>query len=90
MLKYLGDSSKDVFMVCYINPSFSEIADSSHKTLKYHIPCTMANEKIRRLSEGTYCLEIVKKFGEELKNKELIIFLDKQEDNKEIEYIEGK
>ena len=60
-LRYLGDSSKDVFMVCYINPSFSEIADSSHSTLKYHIPCTMANEKIRRLSEGTYCLEIVKK-----------------------------
>ena len=60
-LRFLGDSSKDVFMVCYINPSFSEIADSSHSTLKYHIPCTMANEKIRRLSEGTYCLEIVKK-----------------------------
>lgn len=28
-LKYLGDSTKDEFMVCYINPSLTEYADSS-------------------------------------------------------------
>ena len=57
--------------------------------------CVKNCENIKKIFFGknkvnSDCLEIVKKFGEELKNKELIIFLDKQEDNKEIEYIEGK
>ena len=60
LLKYLGDSSKDVFMVCVISPSYSQIADSSHSTLKYHIPCSLARQQIRMLNGGTYCIQIVK------------------------------
>ena len=60
LLKYLGDSSRDVFMVCVISPSYSQIADPSHSTLKYHIPCSLAREQIRKLNEGTYCIQIVK------------------------------
>ena len=61
LLKYLGDSSRDVYMVCVISPGYSQIADPSRSTLKYHIPCSLAKEQIRKLSEGTYCIQIVKK-----------------------------
>jgi hypothetical protein len=54
---YLGDSSKNIFMRCYIGPNY--ITSTNSGTYNYHIPCTLKD--ISKLYEGTYCVEIVKK-----------------------------
>ena len=56
-MKYLGDSSKDIFMNCYIGPNY--ITSNTGGIFHYHIPCALSNAGL--LKKGTYCIEIVKK-----------------------------
>ena len=56
-MKYLGDSSKDFFMRCYIGPNYQTALSGG--LLQYFIPCTLNDVSV--LNEGTYCVEIVKK-----------------------------
>ena len=56
LLKYLGDSSKDIFVSCLISPNNRELITQS--TFHYYIPCTL--EFPNHLPEGTYCVELVK------------------------------
>ena len=58
-MKLLGDSNKDIFLNCYISLNYAELYN--YNLLEYHIPCTLTNNDIQNLKEGTYCLEIVKK-----------------------------
>ena len=52
-LKYLGDSSKNVYLNCVISPNYITTIGSLYQ---YYIPCTF--EKINEVNEGTYCVEI--------------------------------
>ena len=56
-MKYLGDSSKDVMMSCYIGYTEDYRNFISSTLLHFYIPCTL--EKFNVLNEGTYCIEIV-------------------------------
>lgn len=53
-MKYLGDSTKDVFVHCYLSLQYVETVGNLYH---YHIPCTLG--KPSSLIEGTYCIEIV-------------------------------
>ena len=57
-LKYLGDSTKGVFVNCYIS-SPNEIVEVINNKYHYHIPCRFI--KTKDLYEGNYCVEIVAK-----------------------------
>ena len=56
-MRYLGDSSKDFFMRCYIGPNYQ--TSLSGGLLNYMIPCTVNDVSV--FKEGTFCVEIVKK-----------------------------
>ena len=58
-MRYLGDSSKDVMMKCYIGTSEDYRNYITSNTLHFYIPCTLENFSV--LKEGTYCIEIVSK-----------------------------
>ena len=58
VMKYLGDSSKDIKMKCIISPGYRKELSSSSMLFHYTVPCTFAN--IALVNEGTYCIEIVK------------------------------
>ena len=57
-MKFLGDSSKDIFMKCYIGADEEYRTNISPTLLHFYIPCTVEKDSI--LNEGTYCIEIVK------------------------------
>ena len=54
-MKFLGDSNKDVFLNCYIDPDYRTYVSGS--MYHYHIPCSLYN--LSQLNEGTYCIQIV-------------------------------
>ena len=58
-MKYLGDSSKDIFMKCFVAPNY--VVETISNRYHYHIPCTLTSQNIGKLADGTYCIEIVKK-----------------------------
>lgn len=58
-MKYLGDSSQDVMMKCYIGTSVDYRNFITSNTLHFYIPCTLENFSVLR--EGTYCIEIISK-----------------------------
>ena len=57
ILRYLGDSSKDIFVSCLISPNNRELITQS--TFHYFIPCILERPYVE-LNEGTYCVELVK------------------------------
>ena len=57
-MKYLGDSSKDIFMSCYIGVGEEYRTNISPTLLHFYIPCTIEDRSL--INEGTYCIEIVK------------------------------
>ena len=63
-MKYLGDSSKDLFMKCLVSINYSV---NSNSLLHYHIPCYLDN--IADLNEGNYCIEIVKTLIGDIKSE---------------------
>lgn len=56
-MKFLGDSTKDLFLDCLISPNY--IVDIKKDCYLYYIPCYIP--KLQTLNEGTYCIEIVGK-----------------------------
>ena len=63
-MKYLGDSSKDFFVECYISPNRRD--SISGGKYHYNIPSTL--EDVSILKPGTYCIEIVKKLIGDIKS----------------------
>ena len=68
-LKYLGDSSKDIIMKCYIGTNYQTSISSS--LLHYYIPCTLDNPGV--INEGTYCVQIVKKLIGDISSEDYCI-----------------
>ena len=65
VMKYLGDSSKDILMECLISPDYNELYTS--RLYHYHIPCYIKDTS--KLNEGTYCIEIIKDFYGDIKSE---------------------
>ena len=56
-MRYLGDSTKDLSMTCIISPKNAKIISDLYH---YRIPCHLNLIQRTNLTEGTYCIEIVK------------------------------
>ena len=69
VMRYLGDSSKDIFMKCLFSPDYNELYTS--ELYHYHIPCYL--EDVSKLNEGTYCIEIIKKFFGDIESENYCI-----------------
>ena len=64
VMKYIGDSSKDIQMKCSFAPRFWDHYTS--ELFHYHIPCYVQN--VAKLNEGIYCIEITKGFVGDILN----------------------
>ena len=64
VMKYIGDSSKDIPMKCLFAPRFWDKYTS--ELYHYHIPCYVQN--VAKLNEGNYCIEITKGFVGDILN----------------------
>ena len=73
-MRYLGDSSKDVMMKCYIGTSEDYRNYITSNTLHFYIPCTLENFSV--LKEGTYCIEVVSKLIGDITKDNLEINVD--------------
>ena len=74
-MKYLGDSTSDIFIECIVSPNYREIAvGGGNEKYHYHIPCYI--QQPSELKEGTYCIEIVKTLVGDINSEDFCSDLD--------------